>query len=389
MEHAMVGRALLVIGLLAAVLGLGEEMPPGTVARLGNGYLVAAFLHGGYLWAVTSIAIEQWDTPTGDLLATKPLPGIPRFAGLAPKGGILVLSFEDGRITAFGLPRMEEMGGFMTNTRITALVVSPDGVYVAVGTGTGEVAVFDRTRGEVMVHLAALTEEVSVLAFSPDGSMLACGSKFGESLLLYTLDDAAQPKKFPWNRWGVRQVAFSPDGSTIAVGAGDGWVRIWDIGKQRLLRILKPDAGPLIELAFLDPKTLVTVAQWGTVTEWKWQSGASLKSFTIEPGLTCGRITPPNLLLQYGPSGPLILWDLEEGKREAILVNGGYKGRFTALAFSSGGGRLATATAEGRIFLWTAKAWEETFAWGAHRGAINAVAFSPQGDRLLSVGNDG
>lgn len=389
-QRAMVGKGILIAGLIAAaVLGLSREMPPGAVARLGDGYLVAAFPKGGYLWAVTSITVEQWDIPTGDLLVTKPLPETPRFAELAPERGILVLSFEDGDITAFELPQVEEIANFATDVRITALGVSPDGTYVAVGTETGKIIVFDRTSGSTVAHLSALTAEVSVLVFSPDGSMVACGSKFGDSLLLYKLDDVSQPKKFPWNKWGVRQVAFSPDGSTIAVGAGDGQVRIWNIAERRLLRILKPGVSPLTGLAFPDPKTLVTVDPRGTVTEWDWQSGSPAKSFAIEPGLRRVRITPPDLLLQYGPSGPLVLWDLEAGNREAILDQGRYKGRFTALAFSPDGGRLAAATAEGRILLWTTEAWEETLAWDAHFGAINAVAFSPQGDRLLSAGNDG
>jgi|GEM_PF-1502578 len=386
----MVGKAILIVGLIAAaVLGLGGEMPPGAIARLGDGYLVAAFPHGGYLWAVTSIAIEQWDIPTGTLLATEPLPGIPRFAQLAPERDILVLSFEDGSIVAFELPRVEEISKFTTDVRITALGVSPDGTYVAVGTETGEIIVFDRASGDEVAHLPALPVEVSVLVFSPDGSMVACGSKFGDSLLLHTLDDVAQPKRFPWNRWGVRRAAFSPNGSTIAVVAGDGQVRIWDIGERRLLRTLKPGAGPLIGLAFLDPETLVTVDLGGTVTEWDWQSGALVKSFAAESGLAHAGITPPDLLSQYGPSGPLVIWDLEAGDQEAVLGEGRYKGRFTALAFSPDRGRLATATAEGRIFLWTTDDWEEILAWDAHRGAIDAIAFSPHGEKLLSGGNDG
>lgn len=384
----MVSKLILVAAaIFTVVCGLGGEMPFGAVARLGHGYLVAGFPFSGYLWVVTSLAVEQWDVSARELLSVSPLPKMPRFARFASNKGILGLSFEDGTIIVFKLPQMEKIAAFKTNMWITALALSPDGALVAVGSETGEVTVFDLVQGEAVLSFSALTQEVTVLVFSPDGSALACGSRSAESLVLYTLDDSTRHKKFPWNKWGVRQAAFSPDGSRVAVEAGDGRVRIWDVREQRLLQSL--GIGPLIELEFLDPGTLITVDSRGVVSTWESESGMLRASFSLGYGPGKAEIYPPNVLVQHNPSGPLVIWDLLTKKPAAVLGEHRYKDRFSALAFSPDGKRLAAATVEGGVFLWACDDWKELFVQDAHLGAIDAIAFSPKGDRVLTAGNDG
>ncbi|WP_405467735.1 hypothetical protein [Streptomyces canus] len=112
--------------------------------------------------------------------------------------------------------------------------------------------------GHVSAADLADDQQVTALAFSPDGARLAAGDSTGHvtlwdgdlrhrmGLLTGTSDTASvgEPE-------AVGALAFSPDGGTLAVGGHNGTLRLWDTGGQRLLGSDLPTPGDGIDtLAF-------------------------------------------------------------------------------------------------------------------------------------------
>jgi WD40 repeat protein len=62
----------------------------------------------------------------------------------------------------------------------------------------------------------------------------------------------------------------------------------------------------------------------------------------------------------------------------------GHSGAITALAFSPDGARLITAGADRLVKIWDPISGQEILSFKGHRHPVSGLAFSPDGRRLLS-----
>jgi WD40 repeat protein len=82
------------------------------------------------------------------------------------------------------------------------------------------------------------TEQLSSIAFSPDGNMLA---STGWNIQLLELNSGRCLHKLLGHTLRVRSAAFSPNGSILASGSEDGTIKIWDTQKGKCLKTLTID----------------------------------------------------------------------------------------------------------------------------------------------------
>ncbi len=139
----------------------------------------------------------------------------------------------------------------------------------------------------------ARPEAISTLKFSPDGSILAGGSrravKPGLSALaaiyLWDVSRGKELRHFPAHQGEINSVDFSPDGKTLVTTGGELVVRLWDVatGNERL-----PQEGHrsyILALAISPTDgTIFTAGQDGTVRRWDPLTGASSVSSPRSPG---------------------------------------------------------------------------------------------------------
>jgi WD40 repeat protein len=89
---------------------------------------------------------------------------------------------------------------------------------------------------------------------------------------------------------------------------------------------------------------------------------------------------------QIEEPGEIKLWDAVTGQATATLKGHSY--RINSVAFSSDGTRIASAGEDGIVKLWDTATGEETATLKGHKGEVNSVAFSADGARIVSAGND-
>jgi WD40 repeat protein/serine/threonine protein kinase len=100
----------------------------------------------------------------------------------------------------------------------------------------GRAELIDTESGGRTAVLAGPSGEISALAFSPDGSLVASGGSDG-TVHLFEASTGEQHLVLPGNACEVSDVAFSPDGAKLASASGCDGVRIWALDIRDLLAI--------------------------------------------------------------------------------------------------------------------------------------------------------
>ncbi|MCI0458831.1 MAG: WD40 repeat domain-containing protein [Gemmataceae bacterium] len=120
--------------------------------------------------------------------------------------------------------------------------------------------------GEVR-HLKGHTGGVSCLAFGARG-LLASGGSDG-LVRLWQAATGAELAQLAGHKDNVSAIAFAPDGQRLASGGRDGTVRLWDVTTGKELRRFTPQAGPVDGVAFApDGRALLSWGEDTTVLVW-------------------------------------------------------------------------------------------------------------------------
>ncbi len=284
---------------------------------------------------------------------------------------------------------------------------SPAHGTVFTGGYDGTIRQWEPGSGRELGIIARFASPPDALAVAPDGKTLLVGGSLGGRLVLWSVADRRELRRFPRVVEGnpVRHFAFSPDGQSVA---SEG--RIWNATTGRVVMNLRHTADENRANTNFFPvfysstgKQLITTENQGARI-WNVASGKEIR-WAVHEKIHFGRvaISSDSRLLATGgvvghfpgaPVDPTIhVWDLASGKEIAALH--GHEESTNGLSFSPNGRLLASCSGDYRsnkdatVRIWDIASGRQLRRFAAHRGSVNAVAFSSDGRSVVSGGEDG
>lgn len=317
-----------------------------------------------------------------------------------------------------GLRLYSAASGTMTHdlsnsySQLMSLSVSPVSDDMMITTRWGQLIVLDGSAREERLRAEDLWVACTDCAqFSPDGSLIAAGSKGGVSIIDANTGELLRRTKSP-DDGPSQHVRFSPNGQFVMSDEGDGSAVLNRVSDGTAVETFSGHTSFLSALAVSpDGEILVTGSRDGTVRTWSTNPVAGATHLPIPNSITWAAYSPDGATLAVAENSD------EEGEwstRGRIGFFGTADRTYTyALpvhhdyvklgAFSPDGSRLVTVSQGDGVFqtdgkqileppmvmLWSTSKHELVAQLQGHTDRVNGAIFSPDGKVLVTPSNDG
>ena len=269
---------------------------------------------------------------------------------------------------------------------VTAVCFSSDGKWLASSSRDQTIRLWDVGSGQEIRTFRGHSDTVWDVCFSPDGKALVSASE-DSTIKIWNIQTGAVEHTLRGHTLPVRGVCFSPDGKFLASASEDQTVKVWNARTFEVLDTIERHSSKAIRVCWSrDGKWLASLDQGGTVHLW---NALERKAYS-PPGAPlkgkCGQLcfSPEGKRLALAcDNGTVQLWEFQSDHAPRILE--GFSSKVLSVAFSRDGERLAAGAENGGIAVWDAHTLKETATLKEDAHKVNSACVSPNGEWIAST----
>jgi WD40 repeat protein len=181
-------------------------------------------------------------------------------------------------------------------------------------------------------------------------------------------------------------ISFSPDGSAVAFSSGCRII-VWDVYKSNQLEELVAEDCPLDKVSFSpDGRWIVSTSKVGAYL-WRVEGGTNRPVRILDNKTACVAFSSDGGTLAIGSGDAVVLLDVNSGRVLKTLEK--HKAPISSVAFSPNGDILVSGGYDGAVWVWGMKHHESAIPLQVlepQQGKAISLAFSSDGRTLVTAG---
>ncbi len=144
---------------------------------------------------------------------------------------------------------------------VTSVAFSPDGQRIVTGSWDSTAKVWEAASGRELLTLKGHSGGISSVAFSPDSQRIVTGGG-DNTAKVWEAASGRELLTLKGHNAGISSVAFSPDGQRIVTGSWDHTAKVWDASSGKELLTLKGHSDGIRSVAFSPDGRRIVTGGW-------------------------------------------------------------------------------------------------------------------------------
>ncbi|MFN5971066.1 MAG: protein kinase domain-containing protein [Microcystis sp.] len=259
---------------------------------------------------------------------------------------------------------------------VQSVVYSPDGRYLASGSGDKTIKISGVATGKQLRTLTGHSDTVSSVVYSPDGRYLASGSN-DKTIKIWEVATGKQLRTLTGHYGEVYSVVYSPDGRYLASGSWDKNIKIWEVATGKQLRTLTGHSSPVLSVVYSpDGRYLASVNCDKNIKIWEVATGKQLRTLTGHSGSVWSVVYSPDGRYLASGNGDKTtkIWEVATGKQLRTLT--GHSNVVWSVVYSPDGRYLASGSWDKTTKIWEVATGKQLRTLTGHSSPVYSVAYS-------------
>jgi WD40 repeat protein len=321
--------------------------------------------------------------------------------GLIPGGESLITGGEDKSVRVWEVTSGKQLRSFQGHmTKVSAVAARADGKQIASASEDGAIRLWDISTSDDHKALREATDSLWAVTYSPDGKRVAAAGA-DKTIRVYNPETGKLEATLSGAKAAVTSLAFFPDSNRLAAAGGDKLVTIWDVDKKQVLTQLTGHDSAILSVAVSeDGELIVTGSADSTVRGFRPSEAKALWQWKGRPAVCAVAIRKGKKTVAAGlADGTLTTLDVSSGTPKEPTTQSAHVAGVACLAYSPDGQRLASVGGDGAVRIWSVAANGSLTPLARFEGQsrpasvtgyspLTGVAFSPDGRYVAAVGAD-